>query len=173
MKKYCLIVLMGLVFVLTLAGCKSNGKNWDSIIKSAAKWESFDLQKSGIKAAFPKRPTSKMIAYSPEINFYENYAESDSVTYSINLIEHKNLADHAAWNKFLNEEVLAFKALERKNIKVQGREAVWSKVRENNLFGYSINLIIDNKYVANIAIRYKGDFPSEKLLNAFVERVKF
>jgi hypothetical protein len=27
--------------------------------------------------------------------------------------------------------------------------------------------------VANIAIRYKGDFPTEKLLMAFAEKVKF
>ena len=103
----------------------------------------------------------------------ENYCEEDSITYSVNILEHKELKDSEAWKNFLNNEVLAFKALERKNIKIQGHDAVISKVRENELCGYSINMIVENKYIANIAVRYKGECPTDKLILAFAEKVKF
>lgn len=154
------------------SSCKSKKKDWSQIEKAVEKWETFELAQ-GMKAAFPKRPIPKTTAFNAEVTFFEHLAEKDSVTYSINLITHKGLKDAAAWQKFLKEEVLAFKALEQKNIKFQGRDAVLSKVRENDLCGYSLNMIVDNKYIANIAVRYKGTCPTEKLLNDFSAKVKF
>jgi hypothetical protein len=170
-KKLFLIVFP--LFLGCLFSCQTKTKNWDNITKSVEKWSSFDLQIKGVKAAFPERPVSKTIAYSDAVNFYQNYAESDTVTYSVALITNKSLKDSEAWNNFLRKEVLAFKALEQKNIKIQGRDAILSKVRENELCSYTINMIVDNKFVANIGIRYKGAFPPEKLIMAFAAKVRF
>jgi len=171
MKNICSLMVLSLLVFMT--GCSKNkGKDWLKIEKSVEKWEVFELAQ-GIKAAFPKRPAPKTIAYNAEVTFFEHLAEKDSVTYSINIITHKGLKDAAAWQKFLNEEVLAFKALERKNVKFKGYDAVLSKVRENELCGYSLNMVINNKYIANIALRYKGACPTEKLFNDFSAKVKF
>jgi hypothetical protein len=173
MKLYLKAFLLIFSLSLFLISCQQKGKNWNKILSSVDKWENFELQGSKGKAAFPQRPVTKTIAYSAEINILENYVMTDSITYSVTLIENKTLKTPEAWNTFLEKEVLAFKTIERKKIKINGRDAVLSKVRENDLCGYSINMIVDNKYVANIAVRYKGEFPPEKLLNAFVDRVKF
>jgi hypothetical protein len=106
------------------------------------------------------------------VNFYENYAESDSVTFSVAIITNSKLKSSEDWKNFLTNEVLAFKALEQKNIKVQGKDAILSKVRENNLCGYSINMIVDNNFILNIAIRYKGAFPPEKLILDYASKLQ-
>ena len=169
------ISCLSIMVICLLGACSSDkkSKNWSEKLRSVEKWENFELQGNKGKAAFPQRPVSKTIAYSADINSLENYVMSDSVTYSVTLIENKTLKTAEAWKNFLEKEVLAFKAIERRKIKISGRDAVLSKVRQADLCGYSINMVVDNKYVANIAIRYKGDFPTEKLLMAFAEKVKF
>jgi hypothetical protein len=168
------ISCLSILVICLLNACSSDKKSekWQEKELTVEKWENFELQGSKGKAAFPKRPVSKTIAYSADINILENYVISDSVTYSVTLIENKALKTPEAWKNFLEKEVLAFKAIERRKIKLSGRDAVLSKVRENDLCGYSINFIVDNRYVANLVIRYKGEFPTEKLLMTFAERVK-
>jgi len=169
------ISCLSILVICLLNACSSDkkSKKWAEIERAVEKWEIFELQGNNGKAAFPQRPVSKTIAYSADINILENYVMSDSVTYSVTLIENKTLNTAEAWKNFLEKEVLAFKAVERKKIKLSGRDAVLSKVRENDLCGYSVNMVVDNRYIANLAIRYKGDFPTEKLLIAFSEKVKF
>jgi hypothetical protein len=175
MKKIINIPLILLLIFSILISCNKSqkGKDWDKIASSVEKWTTYDLQIKPHSAVFPIVPVSKTKAFDSLITVFENYAEKDTVTYSVTLIQHKGLKDASALKKFMDEEVLAFKALERKNIKINNRDAVFSKVRENDLCSYSINIAVDDKFIANIAVRYKGDFPSEKLLMAFAERVKF
>jgi len=136
------------------------------------KWQYHDLQIKGIKAVFPKIPISKTTAFDKNITFYQNYAELDSVNFSVAMISNTKLKSTDDWKSFLKNEVLAFKAIEQKNIKVLGREAVLSKVRESDLCGYSINMIVDNNFIVNLAIRYKGDFPPEKLILEYASKLQ-
>ena len=168
-------VHLSIMLLLLSNACSSDkkSKKWQEKERAVEKWVNYELQGSKGKAAFPKRPVTKTIAYSADIIILENYVISDSVTYSVTLIENKALKTPEAWKNFLEKEVLAFKAIERRKIKISGFDAVLSKVRENDLCGYSINFVVDNRYVANLVIRYKGEFPTEKLLIAFAEKVKF
>jgi hypothetical protein len=163
------------VFLLTLIcliSCKPEPQRWDKIAKSLGNWKSYDLQIKGIKAPFSSIPVSKTKAFNKDINFYENYAEIDSVTFSVAIITNSSLKNEEDWTNFLNKEVLAFEALERKNIKVQGRNAVLSKMRISDLCSYTINMVVDNKFVVNIGIRYKGAFPPEKLIMDYASGLK-
>lgn len=167
------LYLIGILLTLScLYSCKSKTKKWDNIANSIKKWENFELQIKGIKAPFPKRPVQKSIAYSSDISFHQSYAEIDSVTFSVAIITNAALKDAKSWHDFFTKEVLAFKSLEQKNIKVLGRDAVWSKVRENDLCSYTINMVVDNNFVLNLGLRYKGDFPPEKLMMDFASRLK-
>jgi len=162
------------VLLLTLAclySCNTKPNRWDKIAKSSGKWKSYDLQIKGIKAPFPSIPVSKTKAFDENINFYENYAMTDSVTFSVALITNNKLKSAEDWSNFLNKEVLAFEALERKNIKIQGRNAVLSKMRISDLCSYTINMIVDDNFIANIGIRHKGAFPPEKMILDYAAKV--
>ncbi len=160
-----------LLFFSNACTSETESVKWLKTEKEIEKWETYNLQVKSLSASFPKRPQSKTIAYNEEISIHENYAVKDSVTYAITIIEHKGLNDAMSWKNFLEKEVLAFKAIERKNIKVQGREAVFSKVREADLCSFTLNFIVDNKYIINVALRKKGEFTSEKLLLNFADKI--
>lgn len=172
MKSINSVFISLLLIAVSLYSCQKKDNRWDGLSKSMEKWQNYDLQIKGAKAAFPKIPVSRTIAFDKDINFYENYAESDSVTFSVAIITNSKLKSSEDWKNFLTNEVLAFKAVEQKNIKVQGKDAILSKVRENNLCGYSINMIVDNNFILNCAIRYKGAFPPEKLMLDYASKLQ-
>jgi hypothetical protein len=167
--------LFSLLVIISCIACNTEEKKradkWTKIEKSVPQWEKYKVHPE-VEAVFPQRPVSKTIGYDANITFYENFTVKDSVTYSVNIIENKSLKDAEAWKKFLNTEVLAFKSVERKNVKLFGKEAVLSKVRENNLCGYSLNTIVNESYIMNVSIRKVGDFPTEQLVMEYAGKVK-
>ena len=162
------------VCVSLFSSCKKTAKDWNAIAESIDKWKVYQLS-NNVLAPFPGKPISKKIALDSynAIVLDENNCTRDSITYSVNFISNSTLKDKASWDNFLKNEVMAFKALEQKKIKLGNYEAILSKVRENDLCALTLNCIVDSKYIINIAIRYKGEMPDEKIMNSFIKRIVF
>ncbi len=151
-------------FLLLLFSCQND---------PTAKWKSYPLAE-GWEAAFPAQPKSKQIAFDANLSVWEFNLKEGELTYSVNILLNKALSesDNDGWQKFLKEEVLAFKAQEQKNIKIWGTEGVYSKVRTNELCGISVNAIINNRMIINASVTQLKSYPGTAMVDAFFGKIK-
>ncbi len=169
MYKSGVLVLLLLSFMFVT--CKQISKEDSSLMKEIDLWKNYKIGER-LEVPFPKIPVVKNTNYSSSVLFEESYVEHKFHTFSVNRIYNKDLKDRNAWEKFMQNEVLAFKAVEQKEFLLWNQKGIISKVQEGALCGYSFNMIVENDYILNVVLRSVKGCPSEDVFLHFLSKLK-